>query len=83
MHFVAYSMVAQFAEIEVDADRGTLVVITGCALLAWSLMMSQAMELVTRAFYARSDLDLILSSPVASRSASSRCGSRTMALRPC
>jgi ABC-2 type transport system permease protein len=29
--------------------------------------MSQAMESVTRAFYARSDLDLILSSPVASR----------------
>ena len=64
MHFVAYSVVAQFAEIEVDTDRGTLVVITGCALLAWSLMMSQAMESVTRAFYARSDLDLILSSPV-------------------
>ena len=67
MHFVAYSVVGNFAEIEVDADRGTLVVITGCALLAWSLMMSQAMESVTRAFYARSDLDLILSSPVASR----------------
>jgi ABC-2 type transport system permease protein len=30
-------------------------------------MMSQAMESVTRAFYARSDLDLILSSPVNSR----------------
>ena len=67
MHAVAYSVVGRFAEIEVDAERGTLVVITGCALLAWSLMMSQAMESVTRAFYARSDLDLILSSPVASR----------------
>ena len=67
MHLVAYSIVAKFAEVEPDADRGTLVVITGCALLAWSLMMSQAMESVTRAFYARSDLDLILSSPVASR----------------
>src|SRR4051794_10203585 len=67
MHLVAYSIVAKFAEIEPDADRGTLVVITGCALLAWSLMMSQAMESVTRAFYARSDLDLILSSPVHSR----------------
>jgi ABC-2 type transport system permease protein len=67
MHFVAVSVVGQFAEIEPDADRGTLVVITGCALLAWSLMMSQAMEQVTRAFYARSDLDLILSSPTASR----------------
>jgi ABC-2 type transport system permease protein len=68
MHLVAFSIVAKFAEIEPDAaDRGTLVVITGCAVLAWSLMMSQAMESVTRAFYARSDLDLILSSPVASR----------------
>jgi len=43
------------------------VTITGCALLAWSLMVSQAMESVTRAFYARSDLDLILSSPTAAR----------------
>ncbi len=67
MHLVAFSIVAKFAEVEPGADRGTLVVITGCAVLAWSLMMSQAMESVTRAFYARSDLDLILSSPVASR----------------
>ena len=36
-------------------------------LLSWSLLMSQAMESVTRAFYARSDLDLILSSPAAAR----------------
>src|SRR5204863_8024732 len=36
-------------------------------LLSWSLLISQAMESVTRAFYARSDLDLILSSPVAAR----------------
>ena len=67
MHLIAFSIVAKFAEIDPDADRGTLVIITGCALLAWSLMMSQAMESVTRAFYARSDLDLILSSPVASQ----------------
>jgi ABC-2 type transport system permease protein len=69
MHLVAYSIVAKFANIgiETGANRGTFVVITGCALLAWSLMMSQAMESVTRAFYSRSDLDLILSSPVAAR----------------
>ena len=42
-------------------------VITGSVLLAWSLLISQAMESVTRAFYARSDLDLILSSPAAAR----------------
>ena len=33
-------------------------------LLAWSLLVSQAIELVTRVFYSRSDLDLILTSPV-------------------
>ncbi len=32
-------------------------------MLSWFLMMSQAMESTTRAFYARSDLDLILASP--------------------
>ncbi len=41
--------------------------VSGSLLLAFSLMLSQAMEQVTRAFYARSDLDLILSSPVAAR----------------
>ncbi|MBX9825776.1 MAG: permease [Xanthobacteraceae bacterium] len=67
MHFIALSVVGNFATIDPNADRAVFVVITGCALLAWSLMMSQAMEQVTRAFYARSDLDLILSSPMASR----------------
>jgi ABC-2 type transport system permease protein len=67
MHFIAVSVVGRFAAVDPTADRGTLVVITGCAVLGWSLMMSQAMESVTRAFYARSDLDLILSSPVIAR----------------
>ena len=67
MHLVAFSIVAKFADIDPEPDRGTLVVITGCVILAWSLMMSQAMESVTRAFYGRSDLDLILSSPVIAR----------------
>jgi len=35
--------------------------------MSWSLMVSQALESVTRAFYTRADLDLILSSPVAAR----------------
>jgi ABC-2 type transport system permease protein len=67
MHVVAYSMVARFAGLGADADKTALTVITACALLSWSLMVSQAMESVTRAFYARSDLDLILSSPAAAR----------------
>ena len=36
-------------------------------MLAFALMISQAMESVTRAFYTRSDLELILSSPASAR----------------
>ena len=42
-----------------------LIAITATLLMSWLLMISQAMESMTRAFYARSDLDLILASPVA------------------
>jgi len=67
LHLLAYGMVASYAGVGDNPDKTTLVVITGCALLSWSLMLSQAMESVTRAFYARADLDLILSSPAPSR----------------
>jgi ABC-2 type transport system permease protein len=67
MHFLAYSMVGGFAEVGINPDKVALVVITGSLLLSCSLMVSQAMESVTRAFYARSDLDLILTSPAAAR----------------
>jgi ABC-2 type transport system permease protein len=66
MHAVAFSMLARYAGIG-EPDKATLVAVTGCVLLAWSLMLSQSMESVTRAFYARSDLDLILSSPAPAR----------------
>jgi ABC-2 type transport system permease protein len=69
MHVIAFSMVARFAEVWLDPDKITLVVVSGSALLSWSLMLSQAMESVTRAFYARSDLDLLLSSPMDSAKA--------------
>ncbi|MEJ2377102.1 MAG: permease [Pseudolabrys sp.] len=62
MHLFAYSMVAGFAR--QPLDKSALVAITASLLLAFSLMLSQAMESVTRAFYARSDLELIMSSPV-------------------
>jgi ABC-2 type transport system permease protein len=67
LHLLAWSMVGRFASAGLTLDKVTLVVITGSALLSWSLMVSQAMESVTRAFYTRSDLDLILSSPAAAR----------------
>lgn len=45
-------------------DKRTLVMLTATLVLSWSLMLSQAMEAVTRAFYSRADFDLVLSSPV-------------------
>ena len=65
MHLLAAAMLAPYAE--AGPDKEVLVAITGVLLLAFSLMVSQAMESVTRAFYARADLDLILSSPVDTR----------------
>jgi ABC-2 type transport system permease protein len=63
MHFVAYWMVGPYADAAID--KSMLVTISGSILLSWLLMVSQAMETMTRAFYSRSDLDLILASPVA------------------
>jgi ABC-2 type transport system permease protein len=65
MHFVAYWMVGRYADAPIDTSM--LVTITASVLLSWLLMISQAMESMTRAFYARSDLDLILASPVAAQ----------------
>jgi ABC-2 type transport system permease protein len=65
MHFVAYWTVGSYAD--AAPDKATLVAVTGSVLLSWLLMISQAMETTTRAFYARSDLDLILASPAAGR----------------
>lgn len=66
MHLLAYTVVGRFATIT-TADRTTLIVVAASVLLAWLLMLSQAIESVTRVFYARADLDLLMSSPVALR----------------
>jgi ABC-2 type transport system permease protein len=66
MHLLAYAVVAPAVRSGITPDKATLALVTGGALLSWSLMLSQAMESVTRAFYARADLDLILSSPASS-----------------
>ncbi len=66
-HALAWHFVGRYVHTGTEPDKPALVVITGTVLLSWSLLMSQAMESVTRAFYARSDLDLILSSPAAAR----------------
>ena len=64
MHLPAYAVIGRFADLHAPLDKSTLIVITATIFLAWALMLSQAIESVTRVFYARADLDLIMSSPV-------------------
>jgi ABC-2 type transport system permease protein len=64
MHLPAYAVIGRFANLRPPLDKSTLIVITATLFLAWALMLSQAIESVTRVFYARADLDLIMSSPV-------------------
>jgi ABC-2 type transport system permease protein len=61
MHVVANWMVGRYAN--AGFDTRTLMAVSTTALLSWLLMVSQAMETVTRTLYARADLDLILASP--------------------
>ena len=65
LHVPAYAVIGQYAGLEASPDKTALIVITATIFLAWTLMLSQAIESVTRVFYARADLDLIMSSPVA------------------
>ena len=63
MHLPAYAVIGRFATLQAPLDKTSLIVLTSTILLAWALMLSQAIESVTRVFYARADLDLIMSSP--------------------
>ncbi len=65
MHVPAYAVIGRFASLQAPVDKSALLIITATIFLAWALMLSQAIESVTRVFYARADLDLIMSSPVA------------------
>ena len=67
LHLMANAIVAPWVANGVVADKSTLVLITCSGFLFWTVMLSQALESVTRAYYSRSDLDLILSSPASSR----------------
>jgi ABC-2 type transport system permease protein len=64
LHSLAYVMLGSVAERADVADPQVLLVITGSLAMSSSLMLSQALESVTRGFYARGDFDLILASPV-------------------
>ena len=63
LHGVAYASLGPAVASLAHPDKGVFLLLTGSALLAWMLVLSQAVESVTRAFYARADLDLVLSSP--------------------
>ena len=63
MHLPAWAVIGRFASLQAPLDKSSLIVMTATILLAWALMLSQAIESVTRVFYARADLDLIMSSP--------------------
>ncbi len=66
MHAFAAYLVRPALETGIVADKATLLMISGAVVMFMSLMFSQSIESVTRAYYARSDLDLILSSPAPS-----------------
>jgi ABC-2 type transport system permease protein len=67
LHLLANAIVGPWVAAGVAIDKPTLVLITGTGFLFWTVMLSQALESVTRAYYSRADLDLILSSPASSR----------------
>ena len=63
LHGVAL-LVLHFVPGVIRADIATLVIVTAGIGLSGSAMLAQAMETVTRTFYIRSDLELILTAPV-------------------
>lgn len=67
LHWFAYAILKPLMAYGVEADTATFIVLTSTLVTSFSMMLSQAIEHVTRAFYARADLDLILSSPAPSR----------------
>lgn len=67
LHVIAWATVGGWARAGFPIDKPTLVMVSGMGLLFWAVTLSQALESVTRVYYGRSDLDLILSSPASSR----------------
>jgi ABC-2 type transport system permease protein len=63
MHLPAWAVIGRYAGLSAPLDKTSMIVVTATVLLSWALMLSQAIESVTRVFYARADLDLIMSSP--------------------
>jgi ABC-2 type transport system permease protein len=64
LHLPAYALVAHYGAEAANPGKAILITISVMLLLYSSLLLSQAMESVTRTLYSRGDLDLMLSSPV-------------------
>lgn len=67
MLLVAWFTVQPWIASGAVVDKQTLVLVTGTGALFWAVTLSQALESVTRVYYGRSDLDLVLSSPASAR----------------
>lgn len=67
LHLIAFSVVARYAGTTLETGTHGFTSITGSLLLSFFLLLSQALEQVTRLFYGRGDLDLFRSSPVSLR----------------
>jgi ABC-2 type transport system permease protein len=63
MHFLAYAVIGRAEDPFASPAPATLIVISASVVLGWALVLSQAIEQATKVFYARGDLDLIMSSP--------------------
>ncbi len=63
VHGIAYLVLKDQVVPGLMIDKAVLVPLTGAVLLSFTMMLSQAIEMVTRSFYVRDDLDLILTSP--------------------
>lgn len=63
LHGLAWLMLPDGARLAAMPARDLALTVTGALIATASLMLSQALESVTRTFYARGDLELILTSP--------------------
>ena len=66
MLLIAWFSIRPWTAAGIVLDKQALVLISGMGVLFWAVTLSQALEAVTRVYYGRSDLDLILSSPTSS-----------------
>jgi len=65
VHLGADAMIRPLGSILAVPTRMSFLVVSIGIALVWTLVLSQAIESVTRVFYTRADLDLIMSSPFA------------------